>query len=408
MQETIRLSHPTGIITGNVDLPFSKSILNRMLIIKHMYSLPLMIPITHGSPNDVIVLSKNLEKVLKPCYRGTEQLVLDVEDAGTAFRFLLSFLCFNGGLFQIKGTNRLLKRPIHDLIESLRNIGFNVSQHESNRHIYIRTDGIQDVETFSWVVSGSESSQFASALVMMAPRVGEKIRIDLTGESVSLPYLDMTISIMNKLGFSVARHQNVVLIEPFQQSKTLLHLQPEKDWSAATYFFSIAALSQKCNIRINQLTLNSLQADEKISDRQNSWGIKFTEDAGGIILQKDSAPNTHSLSQIRNYSQMPDLALTEIVTDHALKLPVKHQGLEILKHKESNRYQNILRELRKFDFESEPVFETYSDHRIAMSLSVLSLLKPVRIQNPAVVNKSFPEFWEQLKKLGFNLEQIDE
>lgn len=400
----IQISHPTGIIKGTVHLPYSKSIINRLLILKHLYFPSLQIP-QESLSNDTIVLNKLLNSIS----RNSSEQDINAEDAGTVLRFLQPYLCVKGGSYSLTGTNKLMSRPSFPLIESLTNAGFNIKQDDAKSFISIKSNGVVDLHSFNWEIDGTQSSQFASSLVMIAPFCQKAVTINLTGDLVSLPYLDMTIKLMNKLGIEVKRKEHIIYSQPFETDKASKNIDIERDWSGASYFFGIACLSKSSDMVVEDLSLESIQGDKSILDLAHFFELEVIETSEGVrLVSNNSKPKTNTIK--RDYSAIPDLALTEMTIFAAKKVTLSSTGTSHLAYKESNRLKNIEQELGKLNLPNDevPIFNTYNDHRMAMSLSMIATLQPVIIKNPKVINKSFPDFWEQLRRLGFEINEINE
>lgn len=400
----MRVSHPTGKLNGIVSLPLSKSIYNRALILKRLFYPNLEIQDGPDS-NDTLLLVG----ILKDVDSGKNSL--QAGDAGTVLRFVLPYLCIRGGNYTVHGTQRLMDRPNQALIQTLNEIGFDVEVHRESKatSINVISAGIQSIQSFKWKIDASESSQFASALAMIAPACKESVEIQLLGEVVSASYLDLTLHTMNLLGIEARRNDTLLIIEPFSVCEDAVPFVVERDWSSAAYFIALAAVAKEAYITCNGLSINSRQPDtaildfaafHKISIKQTENGVQFTGKLPGHVSE----------TYYRDYANCPDIAPTEMVANHLLKVPTSIGGISHLNLKESRRLDNIAKILTQYDslkVHDELILESFEDHRMVMSAMVMALNRPLIIQDPNVVVKSFPEFWHQVEKLGFILEKLE-
>ncbi|MFT5512841.1 MAG: 3-phosphoshikimate 1-carboxyvinyltransferase [Bacteroidia bacterium] len=251
-------------------------------------------------------------------------------------------------------------------------------------------------------MSMEQSSQFASALLMIAPCIGKRITLDLIGQPVSKGYFELTVGLMQDLDISIQQLQNMLIIEPFNRDQKTMVATVEADWSAVSYFIALSRVTNQ-QLRIHNVNQQSLQPDQDILNFARHIGVDFTFDSTTFVLSPvESFEYPQSLN--RDYTNCPDIALTEIVLCYALNIDLNAKGIDHLKFKESNRAIVIHDELSNFSSDL-PSFNTHNDHRVAMSLTTLSILKPIEFDDINVVSKSFPDFWQEVSKLGINLTQ---
>lgn len=373
------LAHPT------INVPLSKSITNRALILSHLYGLPL--PNNLSDSDDSEAVRKQLHK-----YQSGESQ-FHIEEGGTSLRFLVAFLAAKGEQEYLITLGRAIaERPHDDLIDALNTAGFNVTGSENTICVLPKSDRIAD----QWPVDSSKSSQYATALALIAPSVGKDIQIELTGNSVSLSYLDMTIKQMQQAGFEVGRTDNIVTCAPYNAAGSIPKV--EADWSSASYFVAWSVITGQA-LSIEQLVSNSLQPDHQIVQTAMALGAEVSFANGALSI----VPGELSVRSLtRDYSDCPDIAMTEYVMCRLLHIELNASGIDHLKHKESNRWE-IIQQLMD-DFEAGvDGFDTYNDHRLAMCMALCSSVRPICIRNPEVVSKSFPDFWKQFEKLGVDI-----
>ncbi len=405
MGKSIRIFHPTKKIAGNFNLPGSKSESNRALIINKLSGNK--IKIENLSPAED---TQNLIQLL-----DKKQKELDVKDAGTSMRFLTAYFCVLNKNKIITGSPRMKERPIGKLIDALRDIGFKI--------FYVKNKGFPPVEIipserlhlkYETTIEANESSQFVSALLMIAPLFPDGLIIKLKGSIVSKPYIEMTLSIMESCGVQYEWKKSVIKINHQQYQPSVYKVEP--DWTSASYWYSMAALSNESDIFLAGLKENSFQGDKIISEWMKLFGVStyFSED--GIRIKKESNPVNRELSF--DFSQHPDLVQTILVIAAAKNINLTITGIQSLRIKETDRILALQSELKKigavlyekenncfylesnFVHTTKPV-ETFNDHRMAMAFAPLALLNNLCILQPSVVSKSYPEFWNQLTEAGF-------
>ena len=408
------LSKQDSNITGEITLPASKSISNRVMIINALSYSPF--PVKNLSDcDDSIVMNKVLQ---------SNSNRFDIGHAGTAMRFLTAYLSKIVGEWHLTGSERMQQRPISILVDALRKMGAQIE--------YTGVEGFPPLKITGTALKGgiveldgSISSQYISALLMIAPTVQGGLTLRLKNKITSHAYIEMTLHLMKKFGIRYQWSGNEIRIQA--QSYKPVPYSVEADWSGASYWYAMAALSDRCDLMLKGLYLNSLQGDAV----QAAWfdqyfGLRSRQEGDSVRLTKsmDVAIKQLKIDFIGN----PDIAQTFVVLAIGKKLPFHFTGLKTLKIKETNRIAALQNECAKFGvvltepsegelawngliadqlIANEPVISTYDDHRMAMAFAPVALFNgSVRIEDPMVVTKSYPSFYEDLKKVGFKVEMV--
>ncbi len=418
LKEQIFLSRTNRSISGTVHLAGSKSISNRVLIIRALCDQPFEI---FG-----LATSKDTQTLIN-LLKANEN-VLDAGAAGTTFRFLTAYLAQSGFSGVLTGSERMKQRPIGELVNALNSLGAKISYLDKTGFPPLQFNAVHGLKEKSYIrLSADISSQFISALLLIAPTLPHGLEIELEGKIVSRPYLMMTLHLMEVFG--VEHSWNDQIIEVLPQKYVPTDYTVEADWSAASYYYSIAALSDTCDIRLKGLFEQSIQGDQAISKIMESLGVNSRFQGDLLHLHKEN----NQVKPVLKYDfiECPDLAQTVIVACAGLNVEGRFTGLETLFIKETDRVHAMQLELNKvgcnfgpetiestdenakayytiegnIHFENDPIlFDTYEDHRMAMALAPLSLLHPITINDPHVVIKSYPAFWEDIKSIGFRCE----
>ena len=380
-----KIHHPTKVVECEIDLPASKSISNRLLIIQALCKQEFEITNLSNS-ND----TKALHKALK-----ATTTTIDVGAAGTSFRFLTAYLStLVGDRFILTGSNRMKERPIKELVDALLKLGAEIEYLEKTGFPPLEISGT-DISEKKVNIDGKISSQFISALLLIAPTLKNGIKLKISGEIVSKPYIIMTLKLMEEFGISHTWKENTIEIKPQKYSSKNYSI--EADWSAASFWYEIASLSNSCNITLNGLTENSIQGDRKVMELFENLGVQTKFKNGSIILTKKEEKD---ISKEINLINTPDLYQPLECTLFSKNLTTKFLGLQTLKDKESNRIKAVEKELLNLVTTKE--ITTYKDHRMAMSFAPLCLkYDTLQINDVEVVDKSYPNFWNDLKKGGF-------
>ena len=387
----------------------SKSESNRVLILKSIFQNISIINLS--SSDDTKILEKNLNNT---------DFNLNVGHAGTAMRFLTAYLAtLENKKFHLSGSKRMNERPIGILVKALNDLGFNIN--------YIGNEGFPPIEIIGCKnlknkvkLKPNVSSQYISALMLIAPSLDNGLVIELDGNITSRPYIDMTLSILNKLGIYAKFNDNTIIIKPKKDGIVNTEYKVEADWSSVSYFFSIVALSKNIELSFLNFRKDSFQGDINVCKYYELFGVKTTFQNGKLFIKKRTDFN-YPEKIIIDLKDNPDLAQTIIVTAFGLNIPTKLTGLSTLKVKETDRIEALRNELTNLgasciiDDESIEFFKsnklnknyiinTYDDHRMALAFAPLSVIFPIEIQDPKVVSKSFPEFWNILEKLNFSID----
>lgn len=389
---------------GEIFIGGSKSESNRLLILNALFQDSIEIKNLSDSEDTQL-----LQNALKNSCNE-----IDIHHAGTAMRFLTAYLSTQENREVIlTGSERMKQRPIGILVDALTTLGAEITYLEKDGFPPLKIIG-KKIEKDFVELDANVSSQYITALMLIAPKLENGLTIQLNGKITSLPYLLMTVELLERIGIQIERNGNTFKIHPKSEIETK-EITVESDWSSASYFYSLAALSENPEIKINSYFQNSLQGDSALIEiYKNHFGIESQFSGNQIILRKilNFKPQTLNL----NLNNTPDIAQTIAVTCAGLKLKCKLTGLETLSIKETDRLSALKNELKKvganveitkdslkiIDFEEikqTPVIETYNDHRMAMSFTPLNVLMDLEIKNPEVTVKSYPDFWVDLEKL---------
>ena len=389
-----------------ITLNSSKSESNRLLIIQALSKEIININ-NLSNANDTIILKNLLNK--------NSNSIWNIEDAGTTMRFLTSFLSLKKNEVKITGSKRMEKRPIAILVNALKEIGAKIKylKKEGYPPIYIKNKISQKINSIQ--IKGNISSQYISSLLLIAPILKNGIKIKIVEPFYSKPYVEMTLSLMKNFGIKYKWNKNKIKIT--NQKYLSGSYKIESDWSAASYWYSIVSINDHIrSLKLIGLRKNSFQGDKIIADIMKNIGVYTRFERDGISLIKNS--NLESTKEI-NFKNCPDLAQTILVIAAVKKIKLKLKGLENLKIKETDRLIAMKKELKKigcnfYEANNEWVLEkrnnklpkkliinTYKDHRVAMSFAPLSSKLELVIRDPEVVNKSYPNFWNDLESIGY-------
>ncbi|MEI6851637.1 MAG: 3-phosphoshikimate 1-carboxyvinyltransferase [Bacteroidota bacterium] len=400
----------TGIKTS-VDLPASKSISNRLLLIKALCKESFTIDNLSLS-DDTLILQRCIENL-------TEEEVFDVGDAGTAFRFLTALFAITPGKRTLTGSKRMLKRPVGDLVKALNKLGADISYAAKNNHPPLIINGA--------ILSGSKttiragiSSQFISALLLIAPQLPQGLQLKLLGDIASKPYISMTLKMMEHFGVSSLWKWKT--IEVAKQAFQPRNFVVEADWSAAAFWYQMVAFSKVAEVELKGLSRNSLQGDAIVADIYDKLGVKTSYLDDSVLL---SRKESQSMVITHDFFLTPDLFPPVMATCAGLKIPFRFTGLQNLVIKESDRVSAMISELAKFGYyfnydkqesslvydgnkgsfdDAEVVCDSHNDHRIAMSLAPMAMIHcRVNLNDSECVSKSYPSYFDDLKKAGFRI-----
>lgn len=319
---------------------------------------------------------------------------IDCRNAGTVLRFLATALSFRPGDWILTGSDRMLQRPIGDLVDTLRTMGADIEYIGQEGFPPLKIHGKTHVETFPETspihIDITRSSQFASSILLAKPS-----RLYLDGDMSSLPYIDMTIDMMQKFGVDVHRENRDIYVKPSEYQD--VEYTVESDWTCASYWYEIVAFSDNGRARLRNLHLNSKQGDAIVAKWFEQFGLKSVQDGNDIIIEKNHSVFFNDLSF--DFTNNPDLYPTIAATCAGLGIKGDFTGLHNLKYKESDRVAAMTMELTRVgtDCVCPPVFDSHNDHRVAMALAPLAMkIGAIEINNADVVSKSYPNFWEEV------------
>lgn len=394
-----------------IQLPASKSISNRLLIIKALSGNKIKIG-NLSTANDSAVLDKILSSYIP--HTNPTLREINCEDAGTVMRFLTAFFSTQKGQWLLRGTDRMHQRPIKILVDKLEELGADIKYLGNDGYPPLLITG-KSLQEKKISVDASISSQYISALLMIAPYLSNNLELELEGVIASKPYIDMTLGLMQQCRIESSFDDNLITIE--KGSYASLEINVESDWSAASYWYAITALSSDVEVELDGLQQNSLQGDSIVSMWMEDLGVKTTFTENGVSI--NSIKPTNQAFE-KDFSNCPDLAPTFICLCAAKGIAGKFYGLESLAIKESNRTQALASELEKIGvkfikndnyWELQPnsnlkevvdliEFDTYGDHRLAMALAMFKVILPnININSPEVVKKSYPTFWTDFESV---------
>ena len=406
----IKVTAPAKIHT-TIQLPSSKSISNRALIINALGNG------THHPENlsdcdDTRVMIRAL---------NDDKETIDIMAAGTAMRFLTAYLSVTPGTRIITGTERMQQRPIQVLVNALRELGADIEYVANDGFPPLRITG-RELRKDTISLPGNVSSQYISALLMIAPVLTNGLTIRLTGDIISRPYINLTLQLMNDFGVRAEwTDDHRLKVEPQAYHSTPFYV--ESDWSAASYWYQIVALSKEAEVTLPGLFKDSYQGDSQVAGIFRSLGVETIFKDKTVILKK----NGKSVERLDyDFINQPDLAQTFVVTCALLNIPFRFSGLQSLKIKETDRMAALITEMRKLGYilhetdgsvlswegerctpEEHPAIDTYEDHRMAMAFAPTCLALPeILINNPQVVSKSYPRYWEDLRQAGFIIKEV--
>ncbi|MBT7624312.1 MAG: 3-phosphoshikimate 1-carboxyvinyltransferase [Flavobacteriaceae bacterium] len=403
------IEHSNNEIKTSFNISGSKSESNRLLILKHLFK---NIEIENLSDSDDTNILKNILR--EPPEK------IDVHHAGTAMRFLIAFFSTQENKYhEISGSERMHNRPIKILVDALNYLGADISYINKTGFPPIKIIG-KKINKFRVSLDSNISSQYISALLLIAPSLKKGLEVYLKGKITSKPYLKMTLALLEKIGVQTSFVNNKITVNPIQSLNPILY-KIESDWSSLSYFYSIVALSTNSTLRIGNYYSNSIQGDIKLIEIYKNLGVISSFEKNTLCLKKDK---NHKLPKkvILDLNDNPDLAQTIAVSCFGLGLQCDLYGLQTLKIKETDRLLALEKELVKLggnilitndslhlkkskEFNVNICIDTYEDHRMAMAFAPLGIIKPIIINDPMVVSKSFPTYWKALKKLNFRISE---
>ena len=402
------ISHKSKSINADLILPPSKSISNRALIIQALcQSKPILSNLSKSS--DTQALAQALETASK---------TIDIGDAGSSMRFLTAYLSLQKGNYILTGSDRMKERPISHLVEALNSIGADINYLEKDGFPPLAING-KTLEGGKVDISTSFSSQFVSALLLIAPTLKKGLSLSLKGDLLSKPYIKMTLDIMKYFGIKSSWTNNTIQIKAQLYKNNDLNI--EADWSALAFILQGVSIAKSAQVSITGLSKDSWQGDSNVLSIFEKFGLQYEFKDNKLYVKKSNKELNGDYNV--NLIDTPDLAQAYCCTLSALSKSAKINGLNNLKLKESHRLKALNIELNKIGqhsrYSDESIqlescilhsptesFDSHNDHRMAMCLAPFALLFDIKIKNIEVVNKSYPSYWEDLKKMGFTISPL--
>ena len=408
----IEISALQSSINNQLSITGSKSESNRLLLLNQLFENVLTLENISNSED-----SQLMQKAL-----ANKTDLIDIHHAGTAMRFLTAYFSIQDGRkVTLTGSDRMKQRPIKILVDALNELGAEISYQENEGYPPLSIVG-KKLTKETITIPSNISSQYITALCLIGTKLENGLTINLDGKIISVPYIQMTIQLLNKVGIKATFEGNTIQV-PFTKRIEAQIVQVESDWSSASYYYSLIALSQNSEVKFFTYFEDSLQGDSALQNiYAENFGVISTFDNGILSLKNDA--NFQPKQKIElNLINTPDIAQTIAATCVGLKVNCILTGLETLKIKETDRLVALKNELEKLgaiiritddslaiegyqDFSETPTFETYNDHRMAMCMAPLAQKYAIRINNEMVVEKSYPTFWEDWTKLGFEIKSI--
>lgn len=403
---SLSLTHLTKALSGSISITGSKSESNRLLLLQAIF------------PNILLENVSNSDDT-KAMLEGLAQMenIVDVDHAGTTMRFLTAYFASKEGVQKtMTGSHRMQQRPISVLVEALQQLGADIQYAKNVGYPPLQING-KKLTNNKVTLAANVSSQYISALLLIAPSLPNGLHLFLEGKITSIPYIKMTCSLLQQAKVDVRFEGQEIEVKPLHHDPNLL-VRVESDWSSASYYFSLVALSKKADVKLESYSNKSLQGDSVLQEIYLQLGVKSSLNDYELQLLKTGETTNHLKLDLAN---APDIAQTIAVTCFGLAIACDLTGLHTLKIKETDRLEALQIELSKLGAEIEvthhslhlkarknPIKEnvsidTYKDHRMAMAFAPLGLLVPIKINEPGVVSKSYPEFWDDFIKIGFKI-----
>ncbi len=403
----LQLNAPFLATGKTLNITGSKSETNRLLLLQALFPTITLANTSNSDDSEV------MQMALK-----TSEKTIDIHHAGTAMRFLTAYFAVKEGSdVVLTGSSRMQERPIKVLVEALRQLGALVSYEKEEGYPPIHIKG-QKISKNKVKMPANVSSQYISALLLIASSLENGLELELEGTITSVPYIKMTLALLNDLNIKTHFEGNIIKVAP-QQSVASKTMTVESDWSSASYFYSLVALSKDATITLHSYKKNSLQGDAALATIYEAMGVETVFENNSITLSKNK--NAALKPVIFDLNNTPDIAQTIVVTCFGLGIHCHLTGLHTLKIKETDRLEALKVELTKLGaniavtddsltlevsnhINPNITIATYNDHRMAMAFAPLALKVPICIANAEVVSKSYPDFWEDLKQLGFEIQ----
>ena len=394
---------------SSITITGSKSESNRLLLLQALY--PQLNIENLSNSDDSILMQKALQ---------SSETVVDIHHAGTAMRFLTAYFASREGRKVIlTGSSRMKERPIEILVNALKTLGAEISYEENEGFPPLKILG-KKLDNSQVTLKANVSSQYISALLLIASQLEHGLELTLDGKITSVPYIKMTLSLLEEIGVNTSFDGQVIKVLPFKEKPLVSSLTVESDWSSASYYYSIVALSEEgTEITLSAYKENSLQGDSVLAEIYKAFGVETTFDKHSITLKKSNDLNSEAIMNL-DLANAPDIAQTIAVTAFGLGLECYMIGLHTLKIKETDRLvalkieleklgahvnitENSLHLLKSDKINSGVAIDTYKDHRMAMAFAPLGLKTNININDADVVSKSYPDFWKDLKAIGFQI-----
>ena len=414
--KSIKILSAQKHLNCTIKLTGSKSESNRALIMEALSEGAVQV-LNVSEAADTVTLKNILYEAINQALTDQPKEV-NIGPAGTAMRFLSAFYTLQNGEIILTGSERMKQRPIGILVDALKSLGADIEYAEKEGYPPLKIRGPLKQKTDQVKIKGDISSQHISALLLIAPKLEQGLKLIIDGELTSKPYVEMTLAMMEKAGIRHRWTENEITISNQAYNKAEISIEP--DWSAASYWYAIAALAEEASLFLPGLNGYSLQGDSKITEIMANFGITSQFKDGGVHLLKEAKKLER---KIFDFKECPDLAQTVIVCCAALGHDALFTGLETLKIKETDRVNALQTELAKIgvklieknqtyklecselDLNRKISISTYDDHRMAMAFAPLALLIPeLEIEDHLVVEKSYPDFWKHLEIAGFRIE----
>ncbi len=409
----LHLQHISNISSESLQITGSKSEANRLLILQALYP---EITIDNLSNSDD-------SHVMQKAIASNEELV-DIHHAGTAMRFLTSYFATREGRKTIlTGSERMQQRPIKILVDALKDLGADITYEKEDGYPPIHLNG-KKITTSKVSLQANVSSQYISSLMLVAPTLENGLQIELIGKVTSVPYINMTLSLLSQIGVSGKFENNTISIEPLSKPVNT-DLVVESDWSSASYFYSLVALSKDAKITLGSYKKESYQGDSSLASIYEHLGVKTSYGENTITLEKvsDFIVSEDAFNGPLDLANSPDIAQTIAVTCFGLGVSCYLTGLHTLKIKETDRLEALKVEIEKLGgqvsitneelklakaevINKDIAIDTYQDHRMAMAFAPLALRTSLIINEAEVVSKSYPDFWDDMRKIGFTTKDL--
>jgi len=405
----LKLQQKTPHLSGDVRITGSKSESNRLLLLQALFGNFEINNLSNSDDSDV------MQRAL-----ASTQRVVDIHHAGTAMRFLTAyFAAYEGRETLLTGSNRMKERPIGLLVDALRTLGADITYTETEGYAPLLIKG-KKLTKNTVSLAANVSSQYISALMMIGASLEKGLEINLLGNITSVPYIEMTRSLLTQLGIVSSFENQLIKIEP-AKNVSISEMTVESDWSSVSYYYSLVALSKTAKLNLSSYKKESLQGDAVLAELYDKLGVQTTFLENTIVLEKEVESKPRRVSF--DLANCPDIAQTIAVTCFGLGVACDLTGLHTLKIKETDRLEALKNELTKLGAtitvtdkslhlkeggtcNENITIKTYQDHRMAMAFAPLALKVPIIFEDAEVVNKSYPDFWADFRGLGFKTEQL--